>query len=148
MAVRVDDDKKYKFWHMVVLCAATALAVLFVFVQQRGPYRVREVLATSASAQEPTATDEVREGKRLAILICGNCHVVVRDQLLHPILDPPAPSFDTIAQRGTMMPDSLRTFLATTHRDGSNPTGMPNPRLLPDQIERVTAYILSLHKQR
>jgi hypothetical protein len=32
MAVRVDDDKKYKFWHMVVLCAATALAVLFVFV--------------------------------------------------------------------------------------------------------------------
>jgi hypothetical protein len=39
---------------------------------------------------------------------------------------------------------SMGTFLTTTHRDISNPTGMPNPQLLDYQIERVTAYLLSL----
>jgi hypothetical protein len=38
-------------------------------------------------------------------------------------------------------------FLATTHRDISNPEGMPNARLLDRQIRQVAADLLSLRKQ-
>jgi|SRR5690242_6603958 mono/diheme cytochrome c family protein len=104
------------------------------------------ILASSGLAEQSTVTNEVREGKRLALLICGKCHVVARDQLDEPILDPPAPSFESMAQRDTMTPASIRTFLTTTHRDISNPKGMPNPQLLEYQIEPVMAYLLSLQK--
>jgi len=40
--------------------------------------------------------------------------------------------------------DSIRTFLISTHRDISNPNGMPNPELTDFQLRQVTAYILSL----
>ena len=83
----------------------------------------------------------------MALLICGKCHIVSRDQFIEPILHPPATSFETIAQRNTMTADSIRIFLTTTHRDISNPKGMPRLQLVEDQIERVTAYLLSLQKK-
>jgi hypothetical protein len=46
-----------------------------------------------------------------------------------------------------MTADSIRIFLTTTHRDISNPKGMPRLQLVDDQIERVTAYLLSLQKK-
>jgi mono/diheme cytochrome c family protein len=97
----------------------------------------------AASAQE----DEVARGHRLATLICSACHVAAPDQDFEPILRPPAPPFVSIAQRSNVTADSLRTFLTTTHRDISNPNGMPNPQLLDDQIRGVSAYILSLRKR-
>ena len=80
-------------------------------------------------------------------LHCANCHIVARDQPFEPILRPPAQSFVSIAQRSTTNTDSLRTFLTTSHRDISNPRGMPNPQLVDSQIRQVTAYLLSLRKQ-
>jgi mono/diheme cytochrome c family protein len=104
------------------------------------------VVAGSAWAQE-AGTDDVQQGHRLAILICANCHIAAKDQPFEPILRPPAPSFESIAQRSTISADSVRTFLTTTHRDISTPEGMPNPQLLDFQTEQMAAYLLSLRKQ-
>jgi mono/diheme cytochrome c family protein len=105
------------------------------------------VAAGSALAQKANVTDDVQQGQRIAMLICSNCHIVARDQPSEPMLRPPAPSFESIARRSTTSTDSVRTFLATTHRDVSNPEGMPNTRLLDRQIRQVAAYLLSLRKQ-
>ena len=105
------------------------------------------VLVGSVLAQQTSTPDKTLEGKQLALLICGKCHIVSRDQFIEPILHPPATSFETIAQRNTMTADSIRIFLTTTHRDISNPKGMPRLQLIDDQIERVTAYLLSLQKK-
>jgi mono/diheme cytochrome c family protein len=88
----------------------------------------------------------VQQGHRLANLICSNCHIAAPDQPFAPILRPPAPSFESIAQRSTTNAEFIRTFLATTNRDIGNPEGMPNPQLLDFQIEQVTAYFMSLRK--
>jgi EF-hand domain pair len=47
-----------------------------------------------------------------------------------------------------MTADWLRTFLTTTHRDIGSPEGMPNPQLIDSHIAQVSAYVLSLRKQR
>jgi mono/diheme cytochrome c family protein len=100
-------------------------------------------LGGPASAQE----NAVAQGHQLATLICSACHVAAPDQSFAPILVPPAPPFVSIAQRSDVTADFLRTFLATTHRDISNPKGMPNPQLLDYQIEQISAYVLSLRKR-
>jgi mono/diheme cytochrome c family protein len=99
--------------------------------------------AAPASAQE----DAVAQGHHLATLICSACHVAAPDQSFAPILQPPASPFVSIAQRSNVTADFLRTFLTTTHRDISNPRGMPNPQLLDYQIEQISAYVLSLRKR-
>jgi mono/diheme cytochrome c family protein len=104
------------------------------------------VLGGAASAQEGKQ-DEVAQGHHLATLICSACHVAAPDQNFEPILRPPAPPFASIAQRSDVTADFLRTFLTTTHRDISNPNGMPNPQLLDYQIKQISAYILSLRKR-
>jgi len=104
------------------------------------------IVSGAASAQD-TVTDDVQQGHRLAIIICSNCHIAARDQPFQPILRPPAPPFESIVQRGTINADSVRAFLTSTHRDISNPGGMPNPQLLDFQINQVTAYLLSLRNQ-
>jgi len=109
-------------------------------------------LAVAASSQLITAqaqransiSDDVQKGHHLAIVLCSGCHVVGPDQSMEPVLRPPAPSFESIAQRGASNPETIRTFLTTTHRDISNPTGMPNPDLLDFQTGQVVAYLLSL----
>jgi mono/diheme cytochrome c family protein len=103
-------------------------------------------LATAQAQQASSAADDVQKGRYLAGLICSICHVAGPDQLVEPILRPPAPSFETIAQRSTTSADSIRTFLTTTHRNISNPAGMPNPELLDFQMRQVEAYLLSLRK--
>jgi mono/diheme cytochrome c family protein len=105
------------------------------------------LIGGAASAQEGKVEDEVARGHRLATLICSACHVAAPDQNFEPILRPPAPPFASIAQRSDLTADGLRTFLATTHRDISNPNGMPNPQLLDYQIKEISAYILSLRKR-
>ena len=114
---------------------AQALLVTFIFS------------VSAAQSQETAVPENVQQGRRLADLTCSNCHVVASDQSFNPILQPPAPSFDTLAQHSTMNADWLRTFLTTTHRDISNTAGMPNPQLIDSQIEQVTAYLLSLRNQ-
>jgi mono/diheme cytochrome c family protein len=99
-----------------------------------------------APAQQADPAETVRKGHDLAAVVCANCHVAAPDQRFSPVLNPPAPSFDSIAQRADANADSLEKFLATTHRGLDNPKGMPNPYLMDYQINEVIAYILSLRK--
>ena len=97
-------------------------------------------------AEEGANSDEVRAGHKLAVLVCGNCHVAATDQPNEPILRTPAASFESIAKRKDVSADWIESFLKTTHRGLDNPKGMPNPQLLDFQIKQVTAYLLSLRK--
>jgi cytochrome c1 len=63
-----------------------------------------------------------------------------------PILDPPAPSFESIAQRTDIGAEWLEEFITTTHRGLDSPKGMPNPSLVDYQVKEVVAYLLSLRK--
>ena len=102
---------------------------------------------TPAQAQQASGiSDDVQKGHYLAVLMCSNCHVISRDQSIEPILQPQAPSFDSIAQRSSTSSEALGTFLTTTHRDMGNSAGMPNPELLDFQMRQVEAYVLSLRK--
>ena len=103
-------------------------------------------LATAQAQQASGAADDLQNGRYLADLICSICHVAGPDQSVEPVLRPPARSFETIAQRSTTSADSIRTFLTTTHRDISNPAGMPNPELLDFQIRQLATYLLSLRE--
>jgi mono/diheme cytochrome c family protein len=103
------------------------------------------VAGGSARAQD-AGTDDVQQDHRLATLVCSACHVAAPDQPFEPILRPPAPSFESIAQRASITNDSVQTFLTTTHRDIGNPRGMPNPQLLDYQVKQLAAYLLSLRK--
>lgn len=98
------------------------------------------------SAEPVNDADTVRKGHDLAAIICANCHVAASDQRFAPLLNPPAPSFASIAQRPDTNADMLQKFLTTTHRGLDNPKGMPNPYLMDYQVTQVVAYILSLRK--
>jgi hypothetical protein len=100
----------------------------------------------SASAQEASSADDLRKDHQLAIMVCAFCHVAASDQAHMPILNPPAPSFESIAQRRDLTADWLEKFISTTHRGLDNPKGMPNPSLLDHQVKQVAAYLLSLRK--
>ncbi len=100
----------------------------------------------SAWGQNASLAENVREGHRLAVMVCGTCHVAAPDQAHKPILNPPAPSFESIAERGDINPEWLEKFITTTHRGLDNPRGMPNPSLVDYQVKEVVAYLLSLRK--
>lgn len=100
-----------------------------------------------AAAQETPSPDDVKKGHDLAVLICSNCHVAAPDQRFTPVLQPPAPSFESIAQRNSLGADTIESFISTTHRGIDNPAGMPNPQLLGYQVKQVAAYLLSLRKK-
>ncbi len=104
------------------------------------------VAACPAWAEEGGNADDVQAGHKLAILVCANCHVAASDQPSQPILRPPAPSFESIAQRESVNAAWLQDFMKTTHRGLDHPEGMPNPELLDFQIKQVSDYLLSLRK--
>jgi hypothetical protein len=103
-------------------------------------------LATAQTQQVNSPSDDVQNGHYLAVLMCSSCHVASPDQSVEPVLQPPAPSLESIAKRGTTSSDTIREFLATTHRSIRNPTGMPNPELFDFQTRQVVAYLLSLRE--
>lgn len=104
------------------------------------------MIGYSAWGQAVSATDDVRKGPHLAILLCSACHIAASDQPYQPTLDPPAPSFESIAQRRDVDAELLHYFLATTHQGLDNPKGMPNPGLADFQAKAIVAYLLSLRK--
>jgi hypothetical protein len=79
-------------------------------------------------------------------MLCDECHIAASDQVYAPTVDPPAPSFESIAQRQDVGAESLEHFLKTTHEGLGNPKGMGNPGLADFQVKAMVAYILSLRK--
>ena len=102
--------------------------------------------AASSALGQAVIPDEVRTGHYLASMLCDECHIAARDQAYPPTRDPPAPSFESIAQRTDVGTESLEHFLKTTHQGLDNPKGMENPRLADFQVKAIAAYILSLRK--
>jgi len=113
--------------------ALTCLAVLWIAV-------------CSAWGQEGSSAEEVRKGHHLATMLCTTCHIAAPDQAYKPTLDPPAPSFESIAQRKDLSAETLRQFLTTTHQGLDKPNGMPAPNLADFQVKAIIAYLFSLRR--
>jgi mono/diheme cytochrome c family protein len=98
-----------------------------------------------AQAQQANGvSDDIQKGHHLATIVCSSCHIVGPEQSMEPVLRPPAPSFESIARRGTSTSETIRAFLITAHRNIGNAAGMPNPDLTDFQTREVVAYLLSL----
>ena len=105
---------------------------------------VVSALAVCSASGQQGPTEDVRKGHQLAIILCANCHVAAPDQPSIPVLNPAAPSFQSLAQRRDLTSEALEKFITTTHRGLDNPNGMPNPSLADYQVKQVVAYLLSL----
>ena len=86
-----------------------------------------------------SAASDVTAGKSLAEGWCSNCHVVSPAQQRGTSIG--APPFSAIAQMSSTTPMSLRAFLMTSHPP------MPDLHLTRDEIDDVSAYILSLKRR-
>jgi len=60
----------------------------------------------SARAQQ-AASDDIRKGHYLAVLMCSTCHVIGPDQSIEPVLRPPAPSFESLLSATSMPSDTF-----------------------------------------
>jgi len=94
-------------------------------------------LASLAAGAAHAQAGDANIGRTLAKTWCANCHVV----------DPKAtvgadqvPTFAAIAKMASTTSMSLHTFLQTPH------SRMPNFQLERQEIDDVSAYILSLKK--
>ncbi|HLY55493.1 MAG TPA: cytochrome c [Stellaceae bacterium] len=106
------------------------------------------VIILSWGAAASASDGDVEAGKRLSLNICGACHIVVPDQPLPPILNPPATSFSVIANRPSTTADSLRRYIAKLHPKTTGPREMPDPELSDDQVTDVASFVLTLRKAK
>ncbi len=92
-------------------------------------------LSTPLAAQ----TADPTLGHRLAKEVCGDCHAIDAET---PAKNKHsgAPSFAEVAKMPSTNERSIGVFLRTSHQH------MPNIILSPEEIDSVTAYILSLRK--
>jgi len=89
--------------------------------------------------------DQVAKGRALAWSICGTCHVIPGKQSgPATALGPPGPNFVDLASRPSLTEESLRQFLASSHRRIGTDQAMPNPRLNESQIEQIVAHFEAL----
>jgi mono/diheme cytochrome c family protein len=102
---------------------------------------------TATAAEEPGAAGDVQAGRAVALKICRVCHMVSAGPQRAPVLKPPAPSFDTIANRPGATTESLLAFLKTKHQSVANYRDMPGLRITDEQSQAVVRYIMSLRKQ-
>lgn len=104
-------------------------------------------LGAAAASPGQAVGAQVANGRHIALKICSACHLVAASQEFSPLLNPPAPPFDEVANRPDATRASLRHFVETTHWDEKTlPLTMPNPALSSPQIADVVSYILSLRK--
>jgi mono/diheme cytochrome c family protein len=89
--------------------------------------------------------DQLAKGRALARSVCGTCHFVPGNQAGSvATLGPPGPNFVDLANRPSLTEESLRQFLASSHRRIGTDQAMPNPRLNESQIEQIIAYFEAL----
>ena len=95
------------------------------------------MLAILVGGQSAQAQDslEARQGRAFAQRTCSGCHGIVPGAT-SPVAG--APNFHAIANTRGMSPLALRVALETPHHS------MPNIMLATDEMQAVTAYIMSL----
>jgi hypothetical protein len=105
------------------------------------------VCGTVAVATTPSGDGAVKRGENDAQLICSASHVVAKDQQFPPLLQPPAPSFEEIANRSSTTVDSVRRLVTHTHWDEKTlPMRMPAQMLTAEQATELARYLVSLRK--
>ncbi len=105
------------------------------------------LLLSSARADPSRNNPDPLNGHRLALLIYSACHIAGPDQNGPPILQPPAESFQSLAQKEGTSYDQMREFILTTHQDVTHPKKMPNPMLMEQEASDIAAYIINLRRQ-
>ena len=106
---------------------------------------VAAVVPWAAQCAGAAPDSQLRRGAEVAQLQCSACHVVAAKQKYPPLLEHPAPSFQSIANRPANSDAALRRFVATTHWDRHTvAVTMPNPGLSKTDIAAVVRYILSM----
>jgi len=131
-------------------------AAIFLLLSNSTPHAVALVArpyAGNAAAALPVLTTaavkaDTDAGERLALIVCSACHVVSPTQDVKPVLQPPARSFDSIANKPDTTEASLRHFISTTHKEILPPDQMPNPELSDEQTTSVVRFIMSLRHRR
>jgi mono/diheme cytochrome c family protein len=93
-------------------------------------------VCAAAAGAHAVELGSIAEGQDLARAACARCHAVERDDAFSPAF--PAPPFRDVAETPGMTATALSVALRTPHRD------MPDFILKPDEIDNLTAYILSL----
>lgn len=100
------------------------------------------ILAASCAAAagaHAVETGSIPQGQDLARGACSECHAVENNDAFSPMF--PAPAFRDVAETSGMTATALSVALRTLHRD------MPAFILKPDEINDLTAYILSLARK-
>ncbi|MGA3402387.1 MAG: c-type cytochrome [Acetobacteraceae bacterium] len=82
---------------------------------------------------------DIPAGRHLADTWCSSCHVV--EPTVQHGSDNGAPAFTAVAGMSSTTPMALRAFLQTPHAQ------MPDLHLSRDEIDDLTAYILSLRRK-
>ncbi len=93
-------------------------------------------LLRPAAAQDQ---GDIAAGRHLADTWCSSCHAV--DPAPQHRTDNGAPAFAAVAGMTSTTPLALRAFLQTPHAQ------MPDLHLSRDEIDDLTAYILSLRRK-
>jgi mono/diheme cytochrome c family protein len=110
---------------------------LYAYALHAGLLLTALLIATPAYSAEAEAGDP-DAGHTLVMKWCANCHVV--DPAQKQGTSNGAPTFPAIAQMKSTTEMSLHVFLQTPH------SRMPDLHLTRDEIDNVTAYILSLKR--
>jgi len=97
------------------------------------------LLAATPRPAEAQDSGDVAAGRHLAETWCSSCHVV--DPALQRGTDNGVPTFSAIAGMASTTPLALHAFLQTPHAQ------MPDLHLSRDEIDDLTAYILSLRRK-
>ena len=100
-------------------------------------YRIVVALAPLVAGQFAYAADVAR-GRRLAQILCSQCHFVTTNGAGWFN----APSFVAIADDPATTPTSLEVFIETPH-----PKTAPHAAPSPSEAADLTAYILSLKQK-
>jgi mono/diheme cytochrome c family protein len=93
--------------------------------------------STAAGAQE---LGDARKGLSFARKVCAECHAVLAGETVSPLAS--APPFKAIANTPGMTAMALAVWFRTSH-----PT-MPNIVIHGDDMDNITAYILSLRDKK
>jgi len=123
-----------------ICCVGLALLAVFAAAG------VSILWPTALLAHQRTSS-QVRAGESIALSQCAVCHVAASNQPIPPMLNQPTKTFQQIANNPATTAKGLRRFIMTTHWDEQSlPMTMPNPGLLDEEAEQVSAYILSLRQ--
>ena len=116
-------------------------------MKRSGSFGVAFALAGLLATGTATAGGDPHAGRTVAHDVCAACHMIGGAQPVEPLLNPPPPSFRSIANRPSTSADSLFAFIETTHKSLKTYKDMPAVKITDGQTRDVVSYILSLRKK-